>query len=135
FGLGEVADGTHPAHSLRMRLADRSLTSTNPLLAVATRLVELAGGRVTATEVLDLLATPVVAARFGLDADDLAHVARWIDEAGIRWGMDAAGRAAYRLERFGQNTWRAGLDRLLLGVAMSEDGQGRLGPALPVDDV
>ncbi len=135
FGLGEVAGGTHPAHSLRMRLADRSLASTNPLLAVAARLIELAGGRVTSTEVLDLLATPVVAGRFALDTDDLTRVARWIEEAGIRWGLDAGGRAAYRLERFGQNTWRAGLDRVLLGVAMSEDGQGRLGAALPVDDV
>ncbi|MDN5897004.1 MAG: exodeoxyribonuclease V subunit gamma, partial [Nocardioides sp.] len=36
---------------------------------------------------------------------------------------------------FGQNTWRAGLDRVLLGVAMSEEEHRWLGPALPVDDV
>src|SRR4029077_3581526 len=43
------ADG-HPAHRLRVRLADRALVSTNPLLAVAGVLLELSGGRVTASD-------------------------------------------------------------------------------------
>ena len=34
----------HPAHQLRVKLADRALTSTNPLLAVAGALLELSGG-------------------------------------------------------------------------------------------
>ena len=38
----------------------------------------------------------------------------------MRWGLDAAHRAAFKLESFAQNTWEAGLDRLLLGVAMAE---------------
>ncbi|RYP88623.1 exodeoxyribonuclease V subunit gamma [Nocardioides guangzhouensis] len=137
FGLADVvpeAQG-HPAHRLRVRLADRALSSTNPLLAVAVRLVSLVGSRATATEVLDLLATEPVRERFALDDDDLAQVAQWVDQAGIRWGLDADGRADYRLERFGQNTWRAGLDRVLVGVAMAEDEHRWLGAALPVDDV
>ncbi|KRF12398.1 exodeoxyribonuclease V subunit gamma [Nocardioides sp. Soil797] len=136
FGLGEVTGGAgHPAHRLRVRLADRALSSTNPLLAVAARLVEIAGGRVTATEVLDLLGSAPVRQRFAVDEDDLDQVSRWVGQAGIRWGMDAAGRADYALGRFGQNTWRAGLDRVLLGVAMAEDEHQWLGAALPVDDV
>ena len=43
-----------PAHQLRVRLADRSLVQTNPLLAVASQLLSLAGSRVTAIEVLDI---------------------------------------------------------------------------------
>ena len=137
FGLADVVpeEQGHPAHRLRVRLADRALSSTNPLLAVAVRLVSLVGSRATATEVLDLLATEPVRERFALDDDDLAQVAQWVDQAGIRWGLDAEGRADYRLERFGQNTWRAGLDRVLVGVAMAEDEHRWLGAALPVDDV
>ena len=41
-------DAGHPAHRLRVKLADRALVSTNPLLAVAGSLLELSGGRVTA---------------------------------------------------------------------------------------
>ena len=39
------------------------------------------------------------------------------------------------LQRFSQNTWRTGLDRILLGVAMADEDQNRLGLALPLDDV
>ncbi len=135
FGLeGVVADG-HPAHRLRVRLADRALSSTNPLLALAARLVELAGGRVTASEVLDLAATDVVRRRFDLDDDDLARLARWIGEAGVRWGLDAEHRSAFSMQGFAHNTWRAGLDRLLLGAAMTGDDHRHVGRGLPVDDV
>ena len=41
----------------------------------------------------------------------------------------AAHRRPFKLEAFGQNTWSAGLDRLLLGVAMP--GDAWLGTALP----
>ena len=43
FGLGDMIDGVHPAHRLRVRLADRSLVQTNPLLGVASQLLDLAG--------------------------------------------------------------------------------------------
>ncbi|MCW2775529.1 MAG: recC [Nocardioides sp.] len=139
FGLADVVaeaeGGGHPAHRLRVRLADRAPSTTNPLLAVASRLVELAGGRVTATEVLDLAATEVVRARFRFTDDDLARIATWVTEAGIRWGLDAGQRGAFAMQRFAHNTWRSGLDRILLGVAMSGDEHRYVGRGLPLDDV
>ncbi len=137
FGLADVVegDGGHPAHGLRVRLADRALTSTNPLLAVAASLVELAGGRATASDVLDLAATPAVRLRFHLSDDDLDRVARWVQESGVRWGLDAAQRARFAMHGFPHNTWRMGLDRVLLGVAMSGDDHRHVGVGLPVDDV
>jgi exodeoxyribonuclease V gamma subunit len=137
FGLGDVVpeDEGHPAHRLRVRLADRSPGSTNPLLAVALSLVRLASGRVTATEVLDLATAEPVRRRFQLTDDDLPRLTRWVGEAGIRWGLDARQRASFAMERFEHNTWRAGLDRILLGVAMSGDDHRHLGRGLPLDDV
>src|SRR5581483_11449173 len=44
-------------------------------------------------------------------------------------------RAAYKLDALDANTWRAGLDRLLLGVAMADEGHRLVGGVLPVDDV
>ena len=40
FGLGDVVPGAHPAHQLRVRLADRALIQTNPLLGVAAKLLD-----------------------------------------------------------------------------------------------
>lgn len=137
FGLADVVAGGqgHPAHQLRVRLADRALTSTNPLLAIAGRLVALAGGRVRATEVLDLAATEPVRLRFGFDTDDLDQLTTWTDHASIRWGLNADTRSPYKLQDLRENTWRAGIDRLLLGVAMAEGADNWLDTVLPLDDV
>lgn len=133
FGLA-TTDG-HPAHRLRVKLADRALTSTNPLLSVAGDLLELSGGRVTAADVLDLAATEPCRRRFGFTDDDLDRVSRWVARAGVRWGLDAGARRAFSMDGFEHNTWRAGLDRILLGVAMSGDDHRHLGRGLPLDDV
>ncbi len=66
FGLGDVVDGAHPAHRLRVKLADRALTQTNPLLGVASQLLTLAGGRATASEVLNLAEAGPVRTRFSV---------------------------------------------------------------------
>lgn len=134
FGLGDVVDGGHPAHRLRVRLADRSLTQTNPLLGVAAQLLDLAGSRTTASRVLDLAQAAPVRRRFGLGDDDLDALTAWVRESGIRWGLDQEQRAPFGVD-FIQNTWRFGLDRVLTGVALSEDSAGWLGPTLPLDDV
>jgi exodeoxyribonuclease V gamma subunit len=133
FGLATTAG--HPAHQLRVKLADRALTSTNPLLAVAGDLLELSGGRVTAADVLDLAASEPCRRRFGFTDDDLDRISRWVARAGVRWGLDAEARKAFSMDGFEHNTWRAGLDRILLGVAMSGDDHRHLGRGLPLDDV
>jgi len=135
FGLGEVAGDSHPAHRLRVKLADRSLTQTNPLLGVASELLNVAGGRATATEVLNLAQSGPVRARFGFTDDDLDILTDWVRESNVRWGFDKQHRAPYGLGHVVHNTWRFGLDRILTGVAMSDDSRTWLGTALPLDDV
>ncbi len=135
FGLGEVVAGGHPAHRLRVRLADRSLTQTNPLLGVAAALLDLAGGRAPASHVLDLAQAAPVRRRFGFTDDDLDAVTDWVREAGVRWGFDRDHRAPYGLEQIVHNTWEFGIDRVLTGVAVSDDARAWLGTTLPLDDV
>ncbi len=125
----------HPGHGLRVRLADRSLRQTNPVLTVVARLLELADSRLTASEVLDLAAMPPVRRRFGLDDDALELVGDWVRRSGVRWGLDAEARTPYHLDAVRQNTWQAGLDRLMVGATMDEDGLRTVGLALPLDDV
>ncbi|MBX7432245.1 exodeoxyribonuclease V subunit gamma [Mycobacterium sp. Y57] len=135
FGLGDVAPDPHPAHQLRVRLADRAPVQTNPLLGLAAQLLTLAAGRATAGEVLNLAEAPPVRARFRFTDDDLDAVTAWVREANIRWGFDKSHREPYGLGEFIHNTWRFGVDRILAGVAMSEDSQAWLDTTLPLDDV
>ena len=55
--------------------------------------------------------------------------------AGVRWGFDAAHRRRFEMGEFRQNTWAAGLERLLLGVTMDETDQHFIGTTLPLDDI
>ncbi len=134
FGLGDMIKGVHPAHHLRVKLADRSLTQINPLLGVASQLLSLAGGRATSSEVLNLAQAAPVRACFGFTDDNLEDITRWVRQANIRWGFDREHRQPYGVD-FIQNTWRFGIDRILAGVAMSDDSHAWLDTTLPLDDV
>jgi exodeoxyribonuclease V gamma subunit len=134
FGLGDLIDG-HPGQHLRVRLADRALTQTNPLLAVAMQLLDVAGGRAEASKVLDLLTLDPVRRRWGLSEDNLERINHWVQLAGVRWAFDAAHREAFALSGIVQNTWQFGLDRILAGAAVSEDAGRWFGTTLPLDDV
>ncbi len=133
FGATEEAGEGSP--DLRVRLADRSRRQTNPVLAVVGELLELADARLTASQVLGLADREPVRRRFGLDDDDLARLQDWATAAGVRWGLDAAHRAPFSLAALEAGTWKAGLDRLLVGVTMAEEGARLFGEVLPLDDV
>ena len=133
FGMAEEPGG-HPAATLRVKVADRALRQTNPMVALLTQLLDLAASRVTSTQLLDLAGTGPVRRRFGFTDDDLERLTDWVSGSGIRWGLDVVHRGDYALAAVSQGTLRQGLDRLLVGVAMEEDRQW-LADALPLDDV
>jgi exodeoxyribonuclease V gamma subunit len=106
FGAGEAADEDDELEALppevrppdlRVRLADRALRQTNPVLGVVAQLLDLADGRLTASQVLDLADREPVRRRFRLDDDDLVRIERWVAASGVRWGLDAQHRAPFQL--------------------------------------
>ncbi|HUE05977.1 MAG TPA: exodeoxyribonuclease V subunit gamma [Acidimicrobiales bacterium] len=136
FGAHDLNDGPFdPTRQLQIRLADRSLRQTNPVMGVLAEVMELASARITASEVLDLAGRDPVRRRFGFSDDDLFRLEEWVNGAFVRWGFDAEHRRTFQLADIDANTWHAGLDRILLGVAMAEDGQRLFGETLPLDDV
>ena len=130
---GAPVDGALP--DLRVRLADRAIRQTNPVLRAMAELLALADSRLTASEVLDFAGREPVRRRFRFDDDDLGRLESWVAAAGIRWGMDADHRAAFGLGGVSENTWRAGLDRILLGVTMADEEDRLVGGVCPLDDV
>jgi exodeoxyribonuclease V gamma subunit len=125
----------HPGHRLRVSLADRGPARTNPLLDVVQVLLQLADGRVTASELLDLTATGPVARRFGFSSADQETIRRWSTDGGARWGIDHHQRELFGMGAIRQNTFATARDRLLIGVAADEAELAWLGLALPLDDV
>jgi exodeoxyribonuclease V gamma subunit len=118
----EAVFGGAPAdRHLPFGLADRARSAAHPIVTCVSALLDLPLSRWAASALLDLLAVPAVMRRFGLSAGELDTITDWVGEAGIRWGRDANHRAELGAGAFEQNSWRFGLDRLLLGVAQSDD--------------
>jgi exodeoxyribonuclease V gamma subunit len=124
-----------PAERIPYRIADRSVRATHEVVDAFWSLLAVLRGRTTAAEVLDLLAVEAIRSRFGIRAQNLDVVRRWVTESGIRWGVDAEHRRSVGQPAFGENTWRFGLDRLLLGYAMPGEESRLFAGVLPYDDV
>jgi exodeoxyribonuclease V gamma subunit len=82
---GEQPDGVP---TLRYTLVDRDARSFNPVLAAMQTMLDVMPGRFDTGSVRDLLHSPAVRARFDLDENDLGLLSEWIDDAGVRWGLD-----------------------------------------------
>ncbi|HWR01192.1 MAG TPA: exodeoxyribonuclease V subunit gamma [Chlorobaculum sp.] len=104
-------------------IADRAMLNEGDIASSVVKLLDLYGSRYTAPTLFDLLSTPPVSRRFGLEDEELDTVRRWIEETRIRWGMDEESRKTLNLPPYRENSWRAGLDRLLLGYAMPDEGR------------
>ncbi|MFT8232629.1 exodeoxyribonuclease V subunit gamma [Pseudomonas guariconensis] len=100
-------------------LTDQGQRGREPLLIALEHLLKLPESRFAVSEVLDLLDVPALRARFAIAQSDLPTLHRWIEGAGIRWGLSAKQRATLGLpEGLEQNSWRFGLRRMLLGYAV-----------------
>lgn len=107
---------------LSYRVSDRSHAEHSPFLASFLQLLDLPHSRLTGAEVLDLLESPAVARRFRLQQADLDLLSTWVSEVGIRWEVDGQTKHdRWSVPDDNNNTWRFGLDRLLLGFARSSE--------------
>ncbi|MBV1786733.1 exodeoxyribonuclease V subunit gamma [Marinobacterium sp. D7] len=102
-------------------LADQTARGQAPLLVALEQLLRLPESRLGVSELLDLLEVPAVLERYHLSAEDIPTLQRWIEGAGIRWGLDGEHRAGLELPAgLEQNAWLFGLRRMLLGYAVGD---------------
>lgn len=105
---------------LPFRIADRSMRRENALGEAFLAVAKLVGGRFSAPEVIDVLGLEPMRARFALSTDDLARIREIVADLGIRWGLDAETRKRFDQPAVSTATFRAGLERLALGVALGD---------------
>lgn len=116
-------------------LADRHPRSESLPIDTFLSLLELPGSRYTAPQIFALLGSRSLRRRFHFADEDLSLIRDWIDETAVRWGIDAADRARVGLPALDANTWRHGLNRLLLGYAMEGENKHLFEGILPHDEV
>lgn len=109
---------------LSFSISDRLLFKQG-LMAAVDMMLEINKTRFEADKVLSLLEIEVVRQAFGIEAQDLPQLEVWLKDAGIRWGLDGRHKGTavnlkYPRKKvdYPENTWRYGLERLLLACAM-----------------
>ena len=113
FGVGEPDLPRIP-----YRIADRAVAQESRVADAALRILRLVGARWTAGEIVELLDLAPVRRAGGFPDDGAARILHWIEETRIRWGRDGAMRyEQFDLPAVEANSWRAGIDRLLMGYA------------------
>ena len=115
-------------------LSDRSAKAEHPLLNALMQLLTLNQSRCSALELMEILETPAVMRRFNLDTRGYETLRHWVEESGIRWGLDTKHQTGLALPDRHENTWLFGLQRMLLGYAMPES-DGLYGDILPYEAI
>lgn len=116
-------------------IADQSFRRENRTIDGFLALLDIADSRFGAVQVFRLLEYSGIKERFGLVESDLKIIERWIKDTHIRWGIDEDSRIEAGLPGYPENTWRAGLDRLILGYAMAGESRTTFNGILPFDNI
>ncbi len=116
-------------------VADRSIIKESRVIEGFMAILELTESRMEAGRVLYLLEYPVIREKFGLTEADLFRLEGWVKDVNIRWGRDADFRSRLGLPGMNENTWEAGIQRLLLGLTMTGKDQNLFSGILPYDNV
>ncbi len=113
FGAGPLAG----SYSITDRAAGNSGTVAPAFL----RILQAGRGKFELSEVTALLDCAALRARFGIPEESVPLLNRWLRESGVRWGLDAEHRKTLCGAAFGEYSWKAGLDRILMGAALQEN--------------
>ncbi len=117
-------------------IADRTYGHENEIFETFLAILNLYRSRFTASEILNILESSAVMKKFDISEENLSLIRYWIQKTRIRWGRDAKDRQQLNIPPNNQNTWQAGLDRLLLGYALpieEELFQGEIAPYIHIE--
>lgn len=103
-------------------LADQQQRGENSLLLAVETLLNLPDSRFKVSEIMGLLEVPALRQRFEISETAIPKLQQWLEQSGIRWGLNAKQRADTSDMRtaLDANTWQFGLQRMLLGYAVGD---------------
>ena len=116
-------------------IADRAMKRESQVADTFLAMLDLWDERITSSQVIGILESPSVQAAFGFTGADPDLIGHWVREVRIRWGIDEQDRSRWLTRAFRENTWRAGIERLLLGYAMPGNDRNLFAGILPYDHI
>ncbi len=100
-------------------VTDQQERAHNSLVVATEFLMGLPNSRFTVSQIRWLLEIPAIRTRLNIEESIVNVLCQWIEGAQIRWGLDAQHRQRLGMsEGLDANTWKFGLNRMLLGYAV-----------------
>lgn len=112
--------GSARERRLPYHLADVPVARSHPLFSTALQLLKLPGRRITAPEVMDLLAVDEVQRRLGLDAGAVESLGDWLRQSRVAWSLDGRHRAGFGVPGIAEHGFAWAVDRMIAGYLMSD---------------
>jgi exodeoxyribonuclease V gamma subunit len=113
--------GTHLDHGnplIPWSVADKSTLEQNAFARTFLQILEVGQGRFEKSNLLSLLENGPLLNALNISTDDVDLIKQLIESASIRWGLDGQSKEKIGLPLDDVNTWKWGLQRLLLSLIM-----------------
>ena len=134
FDIPESRESTE-RQRIPFSIADISVKTEVEITDTFFEILDLFGSRFEVSRIISILESTYVGRKFDLSEKDVAMIRWWVGDARIYWGIDGENRRHIGLPGFSENTWKAGLERLLLGYAMPQKDDRLFEGLLPYDNI
>jgi exodeoxyribonuclease V gamma subunit len=123
-----------PVPAIPFRVVDRKLRNEGTCADTFFTVLSLRESRFTSAGILAVLECSEVREKFSFTEEDCGTIRKWVRDSMIFWGIDGEHKRGLGLPAVHENTWRFGLDRMLMGGMMYGKGETSLG-ILPYTEI
>ncbi|MGC9975533.1 MAG: exodeoxyribonuclease V subunit gamma, partial [Syntrophales bacterium] len=116
-------------------IADISVKTEVEITDTFFEILDLYGSRFEVSRIISILESSHVKRKFDFSEKDVAVIRWWVADTRIYWGRDENDRRNMGLPGIPENTWKAGLEQLLLGYAMAQKDNLLFEGVLPYDNI
>jgi exodeoxyribonuclease V gamma subunit len=134
FDIPEMR-GSGERQRIPFSIADISVKTEVEITDTFFEILDLYGSRFEVSRIISILESAYVSRKFDFSEKDVALIRWWVADARIYWGLDENHRLRMGLPGISENTWKAGLERLLLGYAMPQKDDKLFEGVLPYDNI
>ena len=125
----------NPKAVLPYSIADYSSRSSSSVAHALIACFDLLQSRFTANGVMNFVSIPAISESFGFSQDDWNVLRTWIEDTGIKWGIDGQHRESATGSFFDAYAWQQGIDRLVSGYCVHPNEDSDWDQQLPHPDM
>ncbi|MGI6393149.1 MAG: exodeoxyribonuclease V subunit gamma [bacterium] len=109
-------------NTIPFTVADKPVIKESDLVEPFLKVLSLDESNFSKSDLFAIFENTFIHEKFKVQKEDIGFIKETISKSGVKWGIDGPWRKEKRnYDESEQNTWRFGIDRILLGGAMAGD--------------